>query len=108
MSADHDDGLTVAEAAASTGYSLGMIRTWIRQGTLPARQVPGHGYHGHQYRIDPADLDALVANRGRDPLANQIRRALKLHADEFPEPTDDQIRLIARLLPRPARRDGAA
>ena len=56
MSADHDDGLTVAEAAASTGYSLGMIRTWIRQGTLPARQVPGHGYHGHQYRIDPADL----------------------------------------------------
>ena len=37
-----------------------------------------------------------------ESLAAQIRRVIAEHGEELPEPTDDQIREIARLLPRPA------
>jgi excisionase family DNA binding protein len=101
--------LTTAEAAAISGYAPEVIRRWIRAGKLPARRVPGRA-HG-EYRISRADLDAVIAGQpvglplpaGDDPLAEQIRRILAGDGD-FPEPTDEQIRLIARLLPRPARR----
>jgi hypothetical protein len=39
-------------------------------------------------------------------LRREIRRTIAEHGDEWPEPTDDQIREIARLLP-PAPYDEA-
>ena len=48
----------------------------------------------------------MITSGGRESLAAQIRRVIaEHHGEEWPEPTDDQIREIARLLP-PARRDG--
>ena len=101
------DWLSTAEAAAVAKRTHWTVQRWIRQGRLPAEKV------GRDYHIDRADLDAFLRGElgppGGDPLAAHIRRVLADGGD-FPEPTDDQIRLIARLLPRPARRrnDGAA
>lgn len=91
--------LTTAQAAEIAEVSMWTVQWWIREGQLPAWRV------GRSYRIDPADLDALMgiepgsSPMTEDPLAEQIRRVLAGDG-EFPEPTDDQIRLIARLLPR--------
>jgi excisionase family DNA binding protein len=106
--------LTPAEAAERSPYSRQTIWRWIRQGKLPARRVPGRG-PGFEYRIDSADLDARLAGEptlpplppGDDPLAAHIRRVLT-DGRGFPDLTDDQIRLIARLLPRPKRSDDVA
>ena len=104
---DRDNDLTSFEAAALSGYPVKTILRWAREGTLPARKVTGRG-QGGQYRIRQADLDAVLARppSGQDPLAIRIRRVLAAHADELPEPTDTQIRLIAKLLPRPPRSRG--
>jgi hypothetical protein len=50
-------------------------------------------------RIERADLDDMIA--GRDSLAARIRRVLADHGDQLPDLTDEQIRALARLLPRP-------
>ena len=93
--------LTTAQAAEIGCTSQWVVQKWIREGLLPARRI------GRPYLIDRADLDEFLASQPtrEDPLAEQIRRVLAGDG-EFPEPTDDQIRLIARLLPRRAQETG--
>ncbi len=70
----------------------------IHDGDLPAYMPRG----SRLLRVDRADLDEMIQHGGRESLAAQIRRIIAERGDTFPEPTDDQIREIARLLPRPA------
>ena len=98
------DWLTVAEAAAYSGFSTRTIRQRIHDGDLNAYLPRG----SRLLRIDRADLDEMIA--GREPLADRIRAVLADHGDELPDLSDEQIRTLARLLPRPAVKagDGAA
>ena len=89
------DWLTVAEAAAYSGFSTRTIRQRIKDGDLPAYIPRG----SRLLRIDRADLDEMIA--GRETLAARIRRVLAEHGDELPSLSDDQIRVLARLLPPP-------
>jgi excisionase family DNA binding protein len=92
------DPLTTAQVAAATAASVWTVQGWIRSGLLPARRSTSPG---RPYLIERADLDEFLARQPtrEDPLAQHIRRVLAGDG-HFPEPTDDQIRLIARLLPR--------
>jgi hypothetical protein len=96
--------LTTAQAGEIALASVWTVERWARDGMLPVTRK------GRTIFIDRGDLAEFMAVRvGRyrplDPLTTQIRQVLRDHADELPEPTDDQIRLIARLLP-PAKRRG--
>jgi excisionase family DNA binding protein len=97
------DWLTVIESAAYAKRSTRTIRQRIKDGDLAAYTPRG----SRLLLIDRADLDEMIRQGGRESLAVQIRRVLAGHGDEFPEPTDDQIREIARLLPRPPARADA-
>ena len=92
------DWLTVPQAAKYSSYSTRTIRQRIHDGDLPAYMPRG----SNELRIDRADLDDMIRQGRRESLAAQIRRVIAEHGEEWPEPTDDQIREIARLLPRPA------
>ena len=92
------DWLTVAESAAYAKRSTRTIRQRIHDGDLPAYVPRG----SRVLLIDRADLDEMIRHGDRESLAAQIRRVIAEHGEEWPEPTDDQIREIARLLPRPA------
>ena len=96
------DWLTVAEAAAYSGFSTRTIRQRIHDGDLAAYMPRG----SRLLRVDRADLDEMIQHGDRESLAAQIRRIIAEEGDTFPEPTDDQIREIARLLPRPAMTAG--
>jgi len=93
--------LTTTQAGEIALASQWTVQKWIRDGLLPARQFKGRAYH-----INAADLDEFLASQPAGGLAERIRRVLTAGGD-FPELTDDQIRLIARLLPRQDRRDEA-
>ncbi len=97
------DWLTVAEAAAYAKRSPRTIRQRIHDGDLAAYVPRG----SRVLLIDRADLDAMIRHGGKETLAAQIRRIITERGDTFPEPTDDQIREIARLLPRPPARADA-
>ncbi len=92
------DWLTPAEAARYAKQSTRTIRQRVHDGDLPAYTPRG----SRLVLIDRADLDEMITSGGRESLAAQIRRVIAEHGEEWPEPTDDQIREIARLLPRPA------
>lgn len=92
------DWVTVPQAAAYTGYSTRTIRQRIHDGDLPAYMPRG----SNELRIDRADLDDMIRQGRRESLAAQIRRVIAEHGEGWPEPTDEQIRELARLLPRPA------
>ena len=102
--------LTTAEAAVIANRTHWTVQRWIRTGLLPARLVRGK-YRQGQYLISRDALDAFLRDEldppGGDPLAAQIRRVLA-EGGNVPEPTDDQIRLIARLLPPPRGPPGRA
>jgi len=55
---------------------------------------------GRGYWVTPTGI-CLEQNapQSADSLANRVRRVLEDHGDQFPDPTDEQIRTIARLLP---------
>jgi excisionase family DNA binding protein len=95
---DGHDWLTVAESAKYAKMSTRTIRQRIHDGDLAAYIPRG----SRLLLVDRADLDAMIRHGGKETLAAQIRRVIAEHGDTFPEPTDDQIREIARLLPRPA------
>jgi excisionase family DNA binding protein len=90
------DWLTVAEAAEYSRMSSRTIRQRIHDGDLNACIPRG----SRLLRIHRADLDDMLA--GRNSLAARIRAALADHGDEVPPLSDEQIRALARLLPRPA------
>lgn len=89
--------LTVPQAAAYSGFSTRTIRQRIKDGDLSAYIPRG----SRLLLIDRADLDDMITRGDRESLAAQIRRIIAERGDTFPEPTDEQIREIARLLPRP-------
>lgn len=92
------DWLTVDQAAAYAKLSTRTIRQRIADGDLPAYMPRG----SRLLRIDRADLDQMIRQGRRKSLAAQIRRVMAERGKDWPEPTDEQIREIARLLPRPA------
>jgi excisionase family DNA binding protein len=92
------DWVTVPQAAEYTGFSTRTIRQRIHDGDLAAYMPRG----SNELRIDRADLDDMIRQGRRESLAAQIRRIIAERGDGWPEPTDEQIREIARLLPRPA------
>lgn len=94
--------LNVRESAAYARMSTRTIRQRIHDGDLPAHTPRG----SRLLLVDRADLDDMIRNGSREPLAARIRRIIAEEGDTFPEPTDEQIRLIARLLPRPAVKAG--
>jgi excisionase family DNA binding protein len=94
------DWLTVDQAAAYSGFSTRTIRQRIHDGDLPACVPRG----SRLLRIDRADVDDMIA--GRESLAARIRRVLADHGDELPDLTDEQITVLARLLPRPRAEAG--
>ena len=99
------DWLTIAEAGVYAKMSTRTIRQRVRDGDLTAYMPRG----SRLLRIDRDDLDAMIA--GRESLATRIRRVLADRGDQLPDLTDDQIRMLARLLPRPsvkAKADDAA
>jgi excisionase family DNA binding protein len=89
------DWLTVEQAAEYSGFSTRTIRQRVHDGDLAASVPRG----SRVLRIDRADLDDMIA--GRESLAARIRRVLDDHGEELPSLSDDQIRALARLLPRP-------
>lgn len=92
------DWLTVAESAKYAKMSARTIRQRVHDGDLAAYKPRG----SRLLLIDRADLDKMIRHGGKETLAAQIRRVITEIGDTFPDPTDDQIRAIARLLPRPA------
>jgi excisionase family DNA binding protein len=92
--------LTVTQAAAYTGFSARTIRQRIHDGDLPAYMPRG----SRLLRIERADLDDMIA--GRESLTARIRRVLDDHGGELPPLSDEQIRALARLLPRPSAEAG--
>jgi len=58
---DRGEGLTLREAAAALGLSVGTVRGHIRAGRLAAEQQAGK--YGPEYRIRPAVLTAFAAER---------------------------------------------
>jgi excisionase family DNA binding protein len=60
-------GLSLAQAAQRAGRSKTTIHRWIKLDMLPATQVAGGGY-----RIDAADVDAVVARLAARRLADEI------------------------------------
>jgi multidrug efflux pump subunit AcrA (membrane-fusion protein) len=60
-SANGNEGLTLREAAAALGLSVGTVRAHIRAGRLGAGQEVGK--YGPEYRIRPAVLTAFAADR---------------------------------------------
>jgi hypothetical protein len=70
---DRGEGLTLREAAAAVGLSMGTLRGHIREGRLAAEQVTGK--YGPEYRIRPAVLAAFAAERlGKTLDAATLRR----------------------------------
>lgn len=59
--------LLAREAAVLARVTPETIREWIRRGTLPAARVPGG------YRIDRADLDALLSRRAVESPPPELR-----------------------------------
>lgn len=53
--------LTVALAAKHATVSEGLIRQWVREGTLPHFRLGGKGSRG-SIRISVEDLDRVIAN----------------------------------------------
>lgn len=53
--------LTIAEAAKHSTVSEGLIRQWIREGTLPHFRLGGKGKRG-SIRIAVEDLDGVLAS----------------------------------------------
>lgn len=92
---------TVAGAARYSGFAVRTIRQRIADGDLPAHKPRG----SRELRVDLADVDEMITS-GRDPLAERIRRIIAEHDGELPDLTDEQIALLARLLPRPPARTG--
>lgn len=91
--------LTVDQAAAYSGFSTRTIRQRVYDGDLPAYMPRG----SRLLRIDRADLDAMIEHGGRrEALADRIRQVLADHGDQLPDLSDEQITVLARLLPRPA------
>jgi len=58
---DRGEGLTLREAAAALGLSMGTVRGHIRAGRLAA--VQSVGKYGPEWRIRPAVLAAFAAER---------------------------------------------
>ena len=97
----HDRLADRTEAATYTKLSTRTIRQRIHDGDLPAYMPRG----SNELRIDRADLDDMIRQGRRESLAAQIRRMIAEHGEEFPEPTDEQIRRD-RPAAAPASRDG--
>jgi hypothetical protein len=53
----------------------------------------------------PRRTSGAAAQPPDDPLAERVRRKITEHGDEYPDPSDEQIRAVAALLPpcRPGR-----
>lgn len=94
---------TVAEAARYSKFATRTIRQRIKDGDLPAYKPRG----SRELRVDLADVDELIASGEGESLAARIRRVLADHGDQLPDLTDEQIRTLARLLPRPSMRTGS-
>jgi excisionase family DNA binding protein len=63
------DLFTATEAAAILGVSIKLVRTWIKEGALPATRLgPGQ----RLYRIRRADLEAFIDAR-QFPLPSELR-----------------------------------
>lgn len=50
-----DELLTTAQAAVELGVCNWTIRSWVSEGKLPARRLPGG-----QFRIRRSDLEAIL------------------------------------------------
>jgi excisionase family DNA binding protein len=62
--------LTVPEAARRSGRNPETVRRWIRTGRLRSQKV------GTQHLIDPADLEALLADAHEElPVPDNLTRA---------------------------------
>lgn len=91
--------VTVRQAAEYAGVSEPRLRRMIRSGTLPAcRPAP------RTVRVCLDDVDrvapaAAIPSPRVEQLAARIRRFRAAHGDELPELTDEQCRVLARLLP---------
>jgi excisionase family DNA binding protein len=93
---------TIAQVAAYTGFSTRTIRQRIADGDLIAHKP----YGSRIWLIDLDDVDQMITGQGHESLAARIRRVLAENGDQIPDPTDEQIALVARLLPRPPARPG--
>jgi excisionase family DNA binding protein len=89
---------TIARAADYSSLAVRTIRQRIADGDLPAHKPRG----SRIWLVDLNDVDDMIRDRR---LIDEVRRLLATEGPQRPL-TDEQVRLVARLLPPP--RDGKA
>lgn len=91
---------TLAQTAEYTHCSTRTVRQRIADGDWPAYKPRG----SRTWLLDLDEIDRVIRWLGTESLAAKIRRVLA-EDDEGPPPdfSDETIREVARLLPRPRR-----
>lgn len=67
LAATSDWALTVSDVAARLGVGGMTVRRWADRGVLPCRRE--HGRNNDQRRFRPCDVEALLAEAARMPVA---------------------------------------